>query len=723
MVYYAHSTEQRDKSDWQLLEEHLDKVAELAQNFASQFDAGEWGRLAGLFHDAGKATKAFTQRLEGSTRRVDHASYGARLAKEKAGKLGLLLSYVICGHHGGLPDGGLQEGQLHFRLRNANIADDTVLLPEADVAAELRPPFLLEPQWAGYSLAFFTRMVFSCLVDADFLDTERFCTPERNAWREFGSNVQFSELMDKLKSFINKKEQNAKPSNVNIIRKDIVRQCRDKAATEQGFFSLTVPTGGGKTLSSLSFALHHATQHNLSRVIYAIPFTSIIEQNAKVFREAIGRENVLEHHSNYFETERESNYDKWRGLAAENWDAPIVVTTNVQFFESFYSNKTSRCRKLHNVANSVIILDEAQAIPTEYLEPCLAVLRELVEHYSCTVLLCTATQPVLDDLFLIRKALPRVQEIIEQPQSLFAELKRVQVEFIGNASNQELARKIDSHPQTLCIVSTKKQAQQVYAAILNKEGAFHLSTNMYPVHRLKTLDTIRKSLEEGKPCRVIATSLVEAGVDLDFPIVYRAMAGLDSIAQAAGRCNREGNMEFGQVYVYEPEEISAMPWLQRRISRARETLRTLPDEDPLALRSIRKFFKLLFDVEELDKKLIVERLNPKLNPELVLPFKDIANDFRLIEDEGVGLIIPCTDEVNKLVEQLRYTKFYRTTVRRLQRYTVNIRKTTLERLVNSGVVEIIGEYYPVLSNMQAYDNELGFVEEMAEIWEPENFIV
>ena len=246
---------------------------------------------------------------------------------------------------------------------------------------------------------------------------------------------------------------------------------------------------------------------------------------------------------------------------------------------------------------------------------------------------------------------------------------------------------------------------------------------MYPVHRLATLDTIRQHLKVGKPCRVIATSLVEAGVDLDFPVVYRAMAGLDSIAQAAGRCNREGNLKFGQVYVYDPEEMPAMPWLQRRISRARETLRIIPDADPLALEAIRKYFTLLFDVEELDKNLIVERLNPKLNSDLIFPFKDIANDFRLIEDEGVGLIIPCTDNVNKMIEQLRYAKFSRTTLRNLQRYTVNIRNTTLERLVNTGAVEIISEYYPVLTNMQAYDKELGFAEEIAEIWEPENLII
>ena len=522
--------------------------------------------------------------------------------------------------------------------------------------------------------------------------------------------------------YLAEKERKAHPGKINLLRKDILSECRTKALTPQGFFSLTVPTGGGKTLSSLTFALDHAIEHNLNRVIYAIPFTSIIEQNAQVFSEAIGLENVLEHHCNYRSKDDESVYDKWRGLTSENWDSPVVVATNVQLFESLFSNKTSRCRKLHNIAGSVIVLDEAQAIPTEYLEPCMVALKELVAHYRCSVVLCTATQPALEDRSLLRAALPNVYEIIDTPENLYSQLKRVRAEFVGQITNDELVRQLSRQEQVLCIVSTKKQAQQVFSALPDKEGSFHLSTNMYPAHRTRVLKAIRQCLNDKQPCRVVSTSLVEAGVDLDFPVVYRAMAGLDSIAQAAGRCNREGRLEFGEVYVFDPEELPAMPWLRRRVSRAREALRLFPGEDCLGLAPMRRYFELLYDAEDLDKKEIVKRLKMKLGTELIFPFKEIAEDFRLIEDEGVGLIITGRKEDEKdtahLIRELRNTEFPITTIRKLQQYSVTVRTKTLVKLISLGSVEMIRERYPVLLNASAYEENLGFLDNMAEVWDP-----
>lgn len=725
-TFYAHSTENLDKSDWQPLSEHLLNVADLAESFAGVFAANDWGKFAGLLHDAGKATKEFTARLEGKPKRVDHATFGAQLAQSKAGKLGLLLSYVITGHHGGLSDGGFQENQLHFRLKHAKVSDDTILLPELNFLRELKPPFLPEKEWAMFSFAFFTRMIFSCLVDADFLDTERFCSPEKAGKRESIQKSNFHSLNESLCNYLAEKERKAHPGKINSLRKTILFECKKKAMTQQGFFSLTVPTGGGKTLSSLTFALEHAIAHNLNRVIYAIPFTSIIEQNAQVFSEAIGLENVLEHHCNYRDKDDEAVYDKWRGLAAENWDAPVVVTTNVQFFESLFSNKTSRCRKLHNIAGSVIVLDEAQAIPTEYLEPCLAALRELVAHYRCTVLLCTATQPAFADSSLLLSALPEVTEIIDSPEGLYAELKRVRVEFIGQITDDDLARKISGHQQALCIVSTKKQAQQVFAALSDKADSFHLSTNMYPAHRTRVLKNIRQRLNDEMPCRVVSTSLVEAGVDLDFPVVYRVMAGLDSIAQAAGRCNREGKLEYGLVYVFEAGQLPAMPWLRRRMSRAREVLRLFPEEDCLGLRPMREYFGLLYDVENLDKKEIVKRLKLKLGPDLIFPFREIAEDFRLIEDEGIGLIVTGRKDDKKdttrLIQELRNTEFPFSAIRKLQQYSVTVRTKTLAKLISEGSVEMIREKYPVLLNSAAYEENLGILVDMAEIWDPEALI-
>ncbi len=578
-----------------------------------------------------------------------------------------------------------------------------------------------------YSFAFFTRMIFSCLVDADFLDTERFCSPEKAGKRKLIQNSDLNSLQKNLRMYLDEKEYKAHPGKINFLRKNILAGCRTKAIAPQGFFSLSVPTGGGKTLSSLTFALDHAITHDLTRVIYAIPFTSIIEQNARIFSEAIGPENVLEHHCNYRDKDDESVYDKWRGLASENWASPVVVTTNVQFFESLYSNKTSRCRKLHNIAGSVIVLDEAQAIPTEYLEPCLAALRELVAHYRCTVLLCTATQPAFADRSLLRAALPEVTEIIDKPEDLYTQLKRVRVYFVGLIANDELARQLSKQKQVLCIVSTKKQAQQVFTALPEKAGSFHLSTNMYPAHRTRVLQDIRQHLKNEQPCRVISTSLVEAGVDLDFPVVYRAMAGLDSIAQAAGRCNREGNLEYGRVYVFESEQQPTMPWLRRRMSRAHEVLRLFPEEDCLGLGPMRCYFELLYDVEHLDKKEIVKRLKLKLGPDLIFPFREIAEEFRLIEDEGIGLIItgPKDDEkeTTRLVQELRKTEFPFSAIRKLQQYSVTVRTKTLAKLISKGSVEIIRERYPILLNGTAYEENLGLLADMAEIWEPESLIV
>lgn len=718
--FYAHSTDSPDKSDWQPLAEHLEGVARLAEEFAAVFGAGGWGRFAGLSHDAGKATSAFQKRLEGKPERVDHSTFGARLARDNAGQLGLLLSYIVAGHHGGLADGGEQETELHYRLKHGKVPEDAKLLSEIGLSCNLALPFKLTNDRAGFSLSLFTRMVFSCLVDADFLDTEAFCTPEKAQVRPISAKIDLlTELQRDLGRCLSEKARNAADTPMNRLRQKVLSQCRDKAKLPRQFFSLTVPTGGGKTFSSLAFALDHAVAHGMRRVIYAIPFTSIIEQNAKVIEQALGRERVLEHHCNYKDRDEseEVAYERRRGLASKNWDAPVVVTTNVQFFESLFSNKSSRCRKLHNIARSVIVLDEAQAIPTEYLEPCLAVLRELVEHYGCTVVLCTATQPALDDQSSLRMALPGVTEIIDDPLQLYKDLSRTEVEFIGKLSDAHLVERLQAEPQVLCILSTKPQTRVVFEQLRGGEGIFHLSTNMYPEHRRRVLDEIRFCLKEKKPCRVVSTTLVEAGVDLDFPVVYRAMAGLDSVAQAAGRCNREGTMESkGKVFVFDTEKLPSMPWLKRCISRATEALRTLPGADPLGLEAMRRYFELLYDVQELDKKQILPRLN-NLTRELYFPFREVAKDFRFIEDESIGVIVPIEPEAEKLVQELRCTKFPRTILRKLQQYSVAVRTRELAVLDAAGAMEMVREVFPVLSNLSVYKRDVGLWIEEGDVWD------
>jgi len=725
--YYAHSTESSDKSTWQLLGDHLEGVARLSEEFAVIFNAGDWGNYAGRLHDSGKATTDFIKRLEGSKNKVDHMTFGARLAQARAGKLGLLLSYVIAGHHGGLPNGGEQDGELHYRLNK--IPENVALVPEADIRQELAFPFRPDKDSCGFSLSFFIRMIYSCLVDADFLDTEAFTTPEKHAARPAAVP-----LMTKLKAALDTHlaafSESAKPSNVNRMRQEILAHCRGKANLPPQIFSLTVPTGGGKTLSSLAFALDHAVANDLRRVIYAIPFTSIIEQNAKVFQDILGRDQVLEHHCNYKEKDEpeEAAYNRKRGLAAENWDAPLVVTTNVQFFESLFSNKPSRCRKLHNIAGSVIVLDEAQAIPTEYLKPCLAVLRELVDHYRCTVVLCTATQPALDDAKLHNVALHDVHEIIPDPQRYYDDLQRTLVHFVGKLTDDELAEKIDAEPQVLCIVPTKPQARALFEQLSERDGTYHLSTNMYPEHRRRVLDEIRTHLaaEPKQCCRVVSTSLVEAGVDLDFPVVYRAMTGLDSIAQAAGRCNREGKLndagKLGQVYVYEPEKTPRMPWLKLRAARATETLRNIGNAEPLGLTAMQKYFRLFYDSQDLDKKKIFSLLNPQLQKGLYFPFRAVAEDFSFIEGETIGVIVPIEPVAKKLVEELRHTEYPYITRRKLQQYSVGLHSWEFDALEKARAIEMVRGEFPVLINLTAYDELVGLCCDEGEVWEVESLI-
>lgn len=729
--YYAHSTDAIDKSDWQLLQEHLENVSERSGNFADIFKLGQWGQCAGLLHDAGKATKAFQRRLEGSSERVDHSTFGARLAWKHCGRLGVLLAYVIAGHHGGLPDGGEQKGQLHYRLKHQKIPEGVRLLPGMECRKELKLPFTLSRGTAGFSLSFFTRMIFSCLVDADFLDTEQFCSPDKASKRRNQVELDIIQLLrDKFLAHMGSIGGQAEPTQVNTVRQEIFRQCLEKSSLPRQIFSLTVPTGGGKTFSSMAFALNHAVQHGMSRILYAIPFTSIIEQNGGVFREIFGRDMVLEHHCNFMEKDDldEREYNQYRRLATENWDMPIVVTTNVQFFESLFASKTSRCRKLHNIAGSVIVLDEAQAIPTEYLKPCLAALRELVSHYGCTIVLCTATQPALDDTSSLRReALPEIKEIVEDPGQYFRKLQRVDVEFVGRKTDEELVELLKEEQQVLCIVATKPQARSVFELLHGHSGVLHLSTNMYPLHRQRVLKKIRERLARGEICRVVSTSLVEAGVDLDFPVVYRAMAGLDSIAQAAGRCNREGSLneqgKLGRVYVFESAALPSMPWLKRAVSRARETLRALPGKDPLGMETMRRYFELLYDIQELDGKNIMQLLNPAhLDQDLLFPFREAAEKFRFIEEESVGVVIPRETKTEALIHQLRYSEYTRSVLRKLQPYTVSVRTNDVQAMAREGSLEIIDREIPVLCNLKAYSGQVGLCIDRAGVWDVEQLI-
>jgi len=562
--FYAHSLEGKPPSEWQPLEEHLKNVAEIARSFAESFSAGDWGYLAGLWHDIGKYSDEFQKMLgteEGSDahietkfRRIDHSTAGAKHAHISLKDKGKLLAYAIAGHHAGLLDGKSNDACLYNRLMKENIPDYSSCPEHILNTKSLGDlPFALNvhnPKRFGFQISFFIRMIYSCLVDADFLDTEVFMGREKSSWRK--GYPALHELDAKLGFALKQLSASAPRTLINKHRAAILKNCLDAAELPQGLFSLTVPTGGGKTLSSLAFAIKHALKYNLKRIIYVIPYTSIIEQNAAVFRDILGENAVLEHHSN-FEPNEEDHRSR---LASENWDAPIIVTTNVQFFESLYRSKSSRCRKIHNIANSVVILDEAQMLPVPLLKPCLEVLRELSSAYRTSIVLCTATQPALSTTETFKDGLEGVREIASDPGKLYAEFKRVRVKKLPVISDDELADRLNEHKQVLCIVNTRGHARRIFERIRDgEEGCYHLSALMCPEHRTATLNKIRSALLDGSPCRVISTQLIEAGVDIDFPVVFRSAAGIDSIAQAAGRCNREGKLlEGGQVFVFLPED-------------------------------------------------------------------------------------------------------------------------------------------------------------------------
>ena len=515
----------------------------------------DFGHAVGLLHDLGKYTQAFQNRLTGGRNRVDHSTAGAQVAIERYGpSIGKMLAFCIAGHHAGLANGvnGGRTSALEDRLRaTAPIIPplDPIWENEIALPARLSPPTIKprDKDTLGFCAAFFVRMMFSALVDADYLDTGAWYAEQDGAPSPRGEHPEIEELSSRLNASLDVLADRSIASEVNGLRREVLTHARARAAELPGLFTLTVPTGGGKTLTSLAFALEHAVRHGLERIIYVIPYMSIIEQTAAVFRDALrsgdadAADFVVEHHSTFDEDrigKREAK-EKLR-LAMENWDAPIIVTTAVQFFESLFANRPSRCRKLHNIANSVIILDEAQTLPLKFLRPCVTVLDELARNWRTSVVLCTARQPALAASDGFAGGFENVRELAPEPRRLHEALKRTRIVHQGTMDDVRLAGRLRDAPQVLCIVNTRRHARELYESLGDVEGAFHLTTLMCAHHRRERLEAVRRRLKAGEPVRLIATSLVEAGVDLDFPTVWRAEAGLESIIQAAGRCNREG---------------------------------------------------------------------------------------------------------------------------------------------------------------------------------------
>jgi CRISPR-associated endonuclease/helicase Cas3 len=714
--YYAHSRKGKPPEEWHKLEDHLKAVAELARKFADDFGAGDWGYLAGIWHDLGKYSKEFQARLlavsdpdthiETKAGRPDHSTAGAQHACNSLKDKGKLIAYAIAGHHAGLPDGNTNEGACLIKRLQKRVPDySTAPAQILKQTAPFKLPFAMDKKRICFQLSFFARMIFSCLVDADFLDTEDFMEPEKSVWRKGYSELPVLER--KLMQYMDHLIVHAPATKINDYRKDVLRHCLDAADRKPGLFSLTVPTGGGKTLSSLAFAFKHAVKYGLRRIIYVIPYTSIIEQNAAVFRQALGEEAVLEHHSN-FEPREE---DRWSRLAAENWDAPLIVTTNVQFFESLFGSRSSRCRKLHTIAGSVVILDEAQMLPVPLLKPSLEALKELSSSYGTTVVLCTATQPALSKSMEFKDGLGDVREIIPDPVALYQAFKKIDMTYMSTLADKELAEKLMSHGQVLCIVNTRRHARKIYEFIRNEEGSFHLSALMCPAHRTEVIWKIRQALEERRSCRVISTQLIEAGVDIDFPVVFRSLSGIDSIAQAAGRCNREGRLpRNGRVYVFSPEAGLPPGYFRQTAETAEEVMRHY--NDPLTLKAVEEYFRTLYWLkgDKLDEFQILGALSEGIKTG-DYPFRWVNDKFKIIRDGSESIIIPWNEKADKVVNELRYSEYPASAVRKAQRFTIQVPPRVLYDLLSSGAVECLHDQYNVLTNRDVYREDLGLCPE------------
>lgn len=711
MRLYAHSLENASKSDWQTLSAHLAGVADLATDFAAAFQSAPWGTLAGWLHDLGKADSRFQAYLDkcnglddtqydGS--RVNHSSAGAAFAMERLGPChGKALAYLAAGHHAGLPDWHSGQASLQYRLEddgkpNLEHSRQAIegLFPTDLVERLPAPPSFLQKNPGGFHL--WIRMLFSCLVDADYLDTESFMNPAKAGARsDFAS---LSQLKARFDDHMAKMTANARPSPVNRVRQEILAACRAAAKRPGGLFALDVPTGGGKTLSSMAFALDHAAERGYQRIIYVIPYTSIIEQTAGIFAGIFGRENVVEHHCNL----NPDNESLRSQLAAENWDAPVIVTTNVQFFESLYAARSSRCRKLHNIANSVVVLDEAQTLPPTLLEPCVKVMNQLTRHYGVSLVLCTATQPSPPNL-------DEPVDIIPASLDLHSRMKRVEYHFPTDlnapVSWPELAKELTGHERVLCVVNTRRDCRDLFN--LMPEGTIHLSALMCGEHRSAVIDEIKQKLKTDQPLRVISTQLVEAGVDIDFPVVYRALAGLDSIAQAAGRCNREGKLKLGNVRVFSPPKRISRGLLGKGEQTTRE-LRGAEGIDPALPESFTLYFDSFYAKVNNTGSQFKELLEKNVNPDLAFQFRSAGKEFKFIEDQDQQTVLVRYGESPGLLERLRHAGPTRELTRRLQRYAVNLSATMASRMLAGGLLEDIhGVLVQTGSFPGLYDKVLG----------------
>ncbi len=697
-VYYAH-TPNKD-GEWHTLSEHLTQVAELTSRFASRFGYPKLGKVIGQIHDIGKFNPKFQKYLKScyeteqnkakSAQKVPHSVYAGKVSKNS-----IIAIVAIC-HHIGL------KSPSEIKQMIAATKDEEWLPSVVESCKDIFGCKDIEsPEHDAFETEFLLRMLYSSLVDADWLDTERHFDREKYEKRKINVTLDqlwqvFEENQKSLMSGINESSS----SLVNQARKEVYEACLSAAINPPGVYRLTVPTGGGKTRSGMAFALKHALHNGLDRIIVAIPYTSIIDQNVQVYKSIFGDENVLEHHSAILEPfdpdESQNELELRRKLSSENWDVPIVVTTTVQLFESIFSNTPSRCRKLHNIANSVILLDEVQTLPINLLQPILNILRELVSNYNVSVVLSTATQPALSNESRYIEGFDKITDIVPRPELYFQKLKRVNYKIVQGEFWvwEKVAEELLKRDQVLCVLNSRKDALELFN-LIDSSDAFHLSTLMCPAHRRDTLNEIRERLLDGKTCRVVSTQVVEAGVDLDFPSVFRAIGPLDRIVQAAGRCNREGKLHEGEVVVFTPSNGRNPSGSYRTAIDESIQVLSQPKCDLHSPEVFELYYSKLWGTVNLDSKEIT-------NFRKQLDFPEVAKRFKMIDDDTIPVVVsygpPGPTEILKSIRNKGFVSL--DDWRKLQAYNVNIYRWQFQQYckehllskVNEDLFEWIGDY-------------------------------
>lgn len=709
MRYLAHKRNDTDGKE-ELLIDHLNQTAEMAAEFAKSMGYEKIAYEMGKLHDIGKYSQKFQKRINGENITVNHSTAGAITAFKYRLPM---TAFCISGHHGGLPDFGgrfdtADSGTFLGKVNDKSVEEYSAWETEQpDFEKQIVPEPMLSKD-EQFRSAFLIHMLFSCLVDSDFICTERFMLDDTVSR---GGYDDIPVLLERLNAYTAKWGTPTK--ELNILRSEIQKQCIAAKDSNENLLSLTVPTGGGKTISSLAFALNYAFQdkHKRKRVIYVIPYTSIIEQNAAVFKDALAAENVVEHHSNVTFDPKDTLAEtvQRQQLACENWDAPVIVTTAVQFFESLFSNKPSKSRKLHNISDSVIIFDEAQMLPIQYLVPCVKVINELTEICNSTAVLCTATQPSLDKFFGECKGLSnyKIPEICcENPEKYAEKFRRTEFVYDGKLDDDELVFRLQNEEQVLCVVNKKDHAKKLFSMLGESEENICLSTHEYPAHRKRSIKKIRERLKNNLPCKVISTSLIEAGVDLDFKTVYRAISGIDSILQAGGRCNREGenNRSDSLVHIFDTDVL--LDYQQINASIARKIIEKYGSEIYTAT-AIKEYFDELYyylksgNDDDFNHKNIVKKYQS-------YQFKTVANDFKMIDNDTKTVYIPTEDNKN-LISELRNRKYTKELFRKLEQYAVNLYSWEFKKLDEASAIEIVdGEFY-ILADSKYYSEKTGMV--------------